>query len=72
MPLRTAFVAVAWVWRWYANFAGFVFLSLGISYFIVLAAAGNGAVISARDVRPIQTSTKPGGSIAYVYNLDRH
>lgn len=72
MPLRRSFVVAGHLWRWYANVAGFVFISLGIAWLIVEAAAGNGAVITADDVRPLVTKTRPEGSIVYLYNLDRH
>lgn len=71
MPLRPAFVAAGRLWRWYANSAGFILLSLAIAYAVVQGASGNGAVISADDIRPLVTKTVPEGSISYVYNLQR-
>lgn len=72
MPLRPAFIVAGRLWRWYANSAGFVLLSLAIAYVVVQGASGDGAVILADDVRPIITRTTPEGSIAFIYNLQRY
>lgn len=71
MPLRPAFVVAGRLWRFYANIAGFVLISLAIAYAVVQTAAGDGTVIVADDVRPLVTKTAPEGSISYVYNLQR-
>jgi hypothetical protein len=72
MPLRRGFRVAGMVWRWYANAAGFTAIALALAFFIVQVATGNGAVVTADDVRLLVNKTKPEGSISYVYNLIRH
>lgn len=71
MPLRKSFVITARIWRVYANIAGFLLLSCGLSALVVWAGNETGPVFVASDVRPIITRTTPGGTLVYVYDQDR-